>query len=59
MIKYELQVICKKHTYILTKEYDEMCDYSDYEIIMQMLKEDKYRIGNDNICDIIVCKTFK
>lgn len=59
MIEYKLQIICKKYNYIVTKNYDEMCDYSDNEIITQLLKEAKDKMGNDNIYTIIVWKDFK
>ena len=36
-----------------------MCDYSDNEIVTQLLKEAKDKMGNDNIYTIIVWKDFK
>ena len=59
MIEYKLQIVCKKHNYIVTEEYDEMCDYSDNEIVTKLLKKAKDTIGNDNIYTIIVWRDFK
>lgn len=56
MIEYKVQVIGRKCNYLFAKEYDEMCDYTDLEIITQILNENKQLVKYDEIYTIIVWK---
>lgn len=59
MIEYKIKIIGDRYNYTFTKAYDIMCNYSDREIINQMLNENKEYLGNDKIFTIIVEREFK
>ncbi len=53
MIEYKLQVIGRYYNHIFAKEYDEMSDYTDLEMITQILSDNKDKIKDDIIHTII------
>lgn len=53
MVKYRLQVIGRYYNYNFTKEYDENSDYTDLEMITQILNENKNTL-KDNIVYTII-----